>query len=103
MKSKIKLFITITYILIFKENDEIYRFYFCQKNKFSDSDEIELDGRGTYGMIWRFRLLPWILVCRSFEIKGFRTECRSSTRHFVLVSVSLKVGRAWLTAHEKIA
>ena len=50
MKSKIKLFITITYILIFKENDEIYRFYFFQKNNFLIQMKMELDGRGTYGM-----------------------------------------------------
>ena len=76
---------------------------FFKRTNFLIQMKMELDGRSTYGMNWRLRLLPQILVWRNFQIKGFRTECRSSTRHFVLVSVSPEVGRAWLTAHEKIA
>ena len=59
MKSKIKLFITITYILIFKENDEIYRFYFCQKNKFSDSDENRI---GWEGYLWHELKVPTLAI-----------------------------------------
>ena len=48
-----------SFYLVFRENNEIYRFYFFQKNKFSDSDENRI---GWEGYLWHELEVPTLVI-----------------------------------------